>query len=73
MKDPQAHLRALYRLHGQSGYHLVKAEYDKLIPDGVPRLDQILVNAWREGRELAGQRYDLTMQTWRDSEGNVVE
>lgn len=67
------HLRALYREHGEPGYRLVKAEFDRLFPNGGARLDQILVNAWKEGRELAGQRYDRTAQCWRDTEGRRVD
>jgi hypothetical protein len=70
MTDPHARLRALYRQHGEPGYAIVKAEYERLgltIP-----LDHILKDAWKEGRELAGQTYDYTAQSWRDKDGNRI-
>lgn len=63
------HLRALYRGNGgERAYPLVRAEADRL---GVPREDlpHILVSAWKEGRELDGQRKDYTLQAWVDENG----
>lgn len=65
------HLRALYREHGEAGYALVKAEWER---SGLTEpLHHILATAYPEGRELAGQRYDYGSQCWRDREGVRVE
>lgn len=52
---------------------VVGEEYKRLFPEGSPRLDQILVDAWREGRQLAGQTRDWQMQCWRDKDGRRVD
>lgn len=67
------HLRALYREHGEAGYPHVRAAHERLFPTGDTRLDQILANAWQEGRKLAGQSYDYAGQCWRDREGARVD
>lgn len=66
------HLRRGYRYYGEAGVAKVRAEYERLFPERDVRLDQILVNAWIEGRELAGWNYDLARQCWRRADGSIV-
>lgn len=67
------HLRWLYRQNcGPDQYRIVRAEYDRLFPEAEVRLDQILVNAWIEGRQLAGWTYDVGTQCWRRADGSPV-
>lgn len=72
--DKARHLRAMYRKVGEAGRDKVQDEYRRLFGEDRPReeLSQILVNAWIEGRELSGQRYDVTMQQWIGADGEVV-
>lgn len=55
-------------------WELVSAEYERLFgarsTDG--SLEKIITNAWTEGRELAGQRYDYQQQCWLDADGKRV-
>lgn len=66
------HVRALYRKHSEAGGAIVKAEYERIFPDREIRLDQILVSAWKEGRELAGWTYDTSRQAWHRADGSLV-
>lgn len=70
--DKARHLRRLYRQRGERGSAAVQAEYNRLFPEADVRLDQILVSAWKEGRELAGWTYDNTAQGWRRADGSAV-
>ncbi len=68
------HLRALYRAGGgELGYPAVRAEFDRLFPAGGARLDLILLDAWTEGRALAGQTYDYGRQAWIGRDGSPAD
>jgi hypothetical protein len=49
-----------------------RAEYKRLFPDRDVRLDQVLANVWREGRQLAGWQYDASLQVWHRADGSAV-
>jgi hypothetical protein len=67
------HLRRLYHQVGERDQgRVVIGEYERLFPDCNVRLDQVLVSAWIEGRQLAGWQYDMPGQGWRRAEGSAV-
>ncbi len=77
--DKARQLRAFYRRASRDGpgerhYPKVRAEYERLFrrPGAGGGLEQILVNAWNEARELAGWTYDFEAQGWRSADGSAV-
>jgi hypothetical protein len=64
------HLRWFFRRRPSDAE--LSAEYERLFPDGEPSLGHIVVNAWTEGRELAGWTRDEQLKRWHRADGTPV-
>lgn len=71
-EDKARHLRRIYRQTGGEKSAEVGPEYERLFPTGELPLDHILVDVWREARELAGWTYDRGEHCWRRADGSRV-